>query len=133
MSSKKRPSMSKFSQAAQVKKKVGEVLKWSYAIRHGNVGSKFWYFILKVKRDPRFDDLSGQYEEEHFRKNYSFLSDIKENEKQVSLTTDFVILLSLWRDYLIWIAVPENDQIIQEGKEPWTEEKDWTMDQENCK
>lgn len=37
----------------------------------------------KVSRDPRFDDLSGTFNEEYFRKSYSFLSDMKDNEIQV--------------------------------------------------
>ncbi|XP_030855391.1 ribosomal RNA processing protein 36 homolog isoform X2 [Strongylocentrotus purpuratus] len=42
--------------------------------------------VVEVKkqmaRDPRFDDLSGDFREETFDKNYEFLSDIKEREKQ---------------------------------------------------
>ena len=34
-------------------------------------------------RDPRFDDLSGEYKEDIFKSTYSFLSDVKQNEKQV--------------------------------------------------
>ncbi|XP_041469665.1 ribosomal RNA processing protein 36 homolog [Lytechinus variegatus] len=41
--------------------------------------------VVEVKkqmaRDPRFDDLSGDFREETFEKNYQFLSDIKEREK----------------------------------------------------
>lgn len=37
----------------------------------------------KVRRDPRFDDLSGEYSDQHFNRNYAFLSDIKAREKQL--------------------------------------------------
>ena len=37
-----------------------------------------------MNRDPRFDDLSGEYNEVHFNKNYDFLSDIRKREKQVA-------------------------------------------------
>ena len=36
-----------------------------------------------MQRDPRFDDLSGDYKEEYFERNYSFLKDIKSREKEV--------------------------------------------------
>ncbi|XP_063774806.1 ribosomal RNA processing protein 36 homolog isoform X2 [Pseudophryne corroboree] len=36
-----------------------------------------------MRRDPRFDDLSGAYKEDVFEKTYSFLNDIKKREKQV--------------------------------------------------
>ncbi|KAI1896949.1 hypothetical protein AGOR_G00100150 [Albula goreensis] len=36
-----------------------------------------------VLRDPRFDDLSGEYKPEIFEKTYSFIHDIKKNEKKV--------------------------------------------------
>lgn len=35
----------------------------------------------RMTRDPRFDDLSGDYREDIFKKTYSFLDDIKKNEK----------------------------------------------------
>lgn len=34
-------------------------------------------------RDPRFDDLSGEYKPEIFEKTYKFIDDIKHKEKQV--------------------------------------------------
>ncbi|XP_055582168.1 ribosomal RNA processing protein 36 homolog isoform X1 [Falco cherrug] len=39
----------------------------------------------KVHRDPRFDDLSGEYKPEIFMKTYSFLDSIKKQEKEVML------------------------------------------------
>lgn len=43
--------------------------------------------IVAVKkstlRDPRFDDLSGEYKSEIFEKTYSFINDIKNREKEV--------------------------------------------------
>ncbi|XP_061223111.1 ribosomal RNA processing protein 36 homolog isoform X2 [Neopsephotus bourkii] len=37
----------------------------------------------KVHRDPRFDDLSGEYKPEIFMKTYSFLESIKKQEKEM--------------------------------------------------
>ncbi|XP_044284937.1 ribosomal RNA processing protein 36 homolog isoform X2 [Varanus komodoensis] len=37
----------------------------------------------KVPRDPRFDDLSGEYKPEVFEKTYSFLNDLRKKEKEV--------------------------------------------------
>ncbi|XP_039180442.1 ribosomal RNA processing protein 36 homolog [Crotalus tigris] len=37
----------------------------------------------KVSRDPRFDDLSGEYKPEVFEKTYSFLNDVRKKEKEV--------------------------------------------------
>ncbi|NXC62386.1 RRP36 protein, partial [Aleadryas rufinucha] len=37
----------------------------------------------KVQRDPRFDDLSGEYKPEIFMKTYSFLDSIKKQEKEI--------------------------------------------------
>ena len=39
-----------------------------------------------MTRDPRFDDLSGEFNETYFKQAYGFLSDIKLREKQVILT-----------------------------------------------
>lgn len=39
--------------------------------------------FAKVARDPRFDDLSGEYNPEVFDKTYQFLNDIRAKEKQV--------------------------------------------------
>lgn len=36
----------------------------------------------KVHRDPRFDDLSGEYKPEIFEKTYGFINDIKKKEKE---------------------------------------------------
>uniref|UniRef100_A0A3Q3SPY6 rRNA biogenesis protein RRP36 n=1 Tax=Mastacembelus armatus TaxID=205130 RepID=A0A3Q3SPY6_9TELE len=36
-----------------------------------------------ISRDPRFDDLSGEYKPEIFEKTYKFISDIKHREKEV--------------------------------------------------
>lgn len=36
----------------------------------------------KVTRDPRFDDLSGDYREELFSRSYGFLNDIKHRERE---------------------------------------------------
>ena len=44
-----------------------------------------------MARDPRFDELSGSFNQEMFDKAYSFLDDVKANEKKVSnkLISDF--------------------------------------------
>lgn len=34
-------------------------------------------------RDPRFDDLSGEYKPQIFEKTYKFIDDIKHREKEV--------------------------------------------------
>ncbi|XP_045170155.2 uncharacterized protein LOC123532674 [Mercenaria mercenaria] len=44
-------------------------------LRHATVAKE------KVRRDPRFDDLSGEFQDKHFMKNYSFLNDVKSKEK----------------------------------------------------
>ncbi|PIK55331.1 putative ribosomal RNA processing protein 36-like [Apostichopus japonicus] len=36
----------------------------------------------RVSRDPRFDDLSGSFDEETFEEDYSFVKDIQEKERQ---------------------------------------------------
>ncbi|XP_045079632.1 ribosomal RNA processing protein 36 homolog [Coregonus clupeaformis] len=36
-----------------------------------------------VSRDPRFDDLSGEYKPEIFEKTYRFINDIKQRERDV--------------------------------------------------
>ena len=36
-----------------------------------------------MSRDPRFDELSGTFNQEMFDKAYSFLNDVKANEKKV--------------------------------------------------
>jgi len=41
----------------------------------------------KVIRDPRFDDLSGNYNETYFNQAYEFISDIKQREKQKLVKT----------------------------------------------
>ena len=38
-----------------------------------------------MARDPRFDDLSGSFNETYFKQAYGFMSDVKQREKQVSL------------------------------------------------
>ena len=36
-----------------------------------------------MRRDPRFDDLSGEYKPEIFEKTYRFINDIRSSEKEV--------------------------------------------------
>ena len=49
----------------------------------------------KEARDPRFDDISGEFREEIFNRDYSFISDLKANEKQVTflLKTEYTASL----------------------------------------
>lgn len=47
----------------------------------------------KVARDPRFDDLSGDYNPEVFDKTYQFLNDIRAKEKEVCGMTLVRLLL----------------------------------------
>lgn len=42
-------------------------------------------FVRQVQRDPRFDDLSGQFNETIFNQTYGFLSGIKQREKEVKI------------------------------------------------
>ncbi|KAM6940188.1 ribosomal RNA processing protein 36 homolog [Xenentodon cancila] len=37
----------------------------------------------QMLRDPRFDDLSGEYKPEIFEKTYKFINDIKQREKEI--------------------------------------------------
>jgi len=52
----------------------------------------YWLFTAQafVARDPRFDDLSGEFNESYFKQSYGFLSDIKLREKQVFVVLPFV-------------------------------------------
>lgn len=46
----------------------------------------FVFFVAlftQTLRDPRFDDLSGEYKPEIFEKTYKFIKDIKHREKEV--------------------------------------------------
>lgn len=47
---------------------------------------------MQIIRDPRFDNLSGEYNEQFFQKAYSFIDDVKEKEKRVSTFLYFAIL-----------------------------------------
>jgi len=38
---------------------------------------------LQTSRDPRFDDLSGEYKPEIFEKTYNFINVIKQKEREV--------------------------------------------------
>ena len=45
----------------------------------------FVFIFSQVSRDPRFDDLSGEYKPEIFEKTYKFINDIRVREKGVSV------------------------------------------------
>ena len=40
----------------------------------------FFLFQIKQRRDPRFDSLSGKFNEDLFEKSYSFLNEYKKSE-----------------------------------------------------
>ena len=42
-----------------------------------------------MTRDPRFDELSGTFNQEKFEKVYSFLDEVKANEKKVRTLTNY--------------------------------------------
>lgn len=42
-----------------------------------------------MTRDPRFDELSGTFNQEKFEKAYSFLDEVKANEKKVRILTNY--------------------------------------------
>ncbi|KAF6115930.1 ribosomal RNA processing 36 [Phyllostomus discolor] len=44
---------------------------------------KLFPSVRRVARDPRFDDLSGEYNPEVFDKTYEFLNDIRAKEKEL--------------------------------------------------
>lgn len=41
--------------------------------------------MLQILRDPRFDDLSGEFRPEVFSQTYKFIGDIRQREVQVCL------------------------------------------------
>ena len=53
-----------------------------------------------MTRDPRFDELSGTFNQEKFEKAYSFLDEVKANEKKVRITPKLQAL----RYIIIWLA-----------------------------
>lgn len=55
----------------------------SAGIHFGSLDKFDVYFFIQVTRDPRFDDLSGDYREELFSRSYGFLNDIKHREREV--------------------------------------------------
>lgn len=36
-----------------------------------------------MKRDPRFDDRAGNFNEDLFKKSFSFIEEMKKNEKEL--------------------------------------------------
>lgn len=62
-----------------------KVRKRQEEMSQGRLNSSFilFFFSPKVARDPRFDDLSGEYNPEVFDKTYEFLNDIRAKEKEV--------------------------------------------------
>lgn len=43
----------------------------------------FFSFFFQISRDPRFDDLSGEYKPEIFNQTYKFINELREKEEQV--------------------------------------------------
>lgn len=52
-------------------------------------------------RDPRFDDLSGEYKPQIFEKTYKFINDIKHREKVVREPRTFQKYGSLPEEHLL--------------------------------
>ena len=48
----------------------------------------------QVRRDPRFDDLSGQYNEAAFNSNYSFMEGVRRRELTVTIIIVIIIVSS---------------------------------------
>ena len=48
-----------------------------------------------MRRDPRFDDLSGEFNETIYRSTYSFLGDVREREKKVCIPIILYCLLGI--------------------------------------
>lgn len=71
-------------QVVPISKKVREGQEQHF-LKRGRLDKLFVFFLLfpKVARDPRFDDLSGEYNPEIFDKTYQFLNDIRAKEKEV--------------------------------------------------
>lgn len=70
-------------QVVPISKKVRRGKKCFLSERRLNSSFMFSLFSPKVARDPRFDDLSGEYNPEVFDKTYQFLNDIRAKEKEV--------------------------------------------------
>lgn len=70
-------------QVVPISKKVRKRQEVLSCERRQNCIFIFSPFSPKVARDPRFDDLSGEYNPEVFDKTYQFLNDIRAKEKEV--------------------------------------------------
>lgn len=71
-------------QVVPISKKVRKEQRAGTSLEKG-LNKTFIISVLfpKVARDPRFDDLSGEYNPEIFDKTYQFLNDIRAKEKEV--------------------------------------------------
>lgn len=62
--------------------------------------------MLQTFRDPRFDDLSGEYKPEIFESTYKFINDIKLREKEVREESEAeaggCVVETVWLTMLDW-------------------------------
>lgn len=72
-------------QVVPISKKVRKEQGTRTSLETGDLNKRIIFSLCfaKVARDPRFDDLSGDYNPEVFDKTYQFLNDIRAKEKQV--------------------------------------------------
>ena len=76
---RKRSAEASAKKSTQIKLKKSEPMEISSKIRKFQP-RKVIEKTGRVKRDPRFDDLSGTYNEALYEKSYSFLNDIRKDE-----------------------------------------------------
>ena len=80
-----------------------------------------WFLFTAQARDPRFDDLSGEFNESYFKQSYGFLSDIKLREKQV-LSSVLILCFCVWIIHQnIHISLVQS--VVLYGSETWTVRK----------
>lgn len=70
--------------------------------RPKNISTSFTKSRKHVTRDPRFDDLSGTFDEQMFKKSYKFVDKIKAKEKKVHLTHYHYCIVKECRFHLAW-------------------------------
>lgn len=67
---------------------------------------------FKMTRDPRFDELSGTFNQEKFDKAYSFLDDIKRNERKVFLMFDIWEESKSPNQTFTWYLIKEENELV---------------------
>ncbi|XP_062980008.1 ribosomal RNA processing protein 36 homolog [Elgaria multicarinata webbii] len=84
----------------------------------------------KVPRDPRFDDLSGEYKPEVFEKTYCFLNDLRKKEKEVVQKQLKKSRNVEQQDKLQWLLKRMTQQEAAQRKRQKEREKDLAMKRE---